>query len=132
MSNARITKEDLEDLRINDRAPRIVRQCLTADEVRETLAQTHHVKTVAELQEARNALTQRICDVLGVTRREVKLPQQHIVMTNAAGVALTAWEYSQRDRVKASVRERGLADFHLSIAPDVQRGVLAAWEAKQR
>ena len=131
MSNTQITQADLDELRINDRAPRIVREYRTADEVREALAQGHHVKTVAELQDARNALTQLICDVLGVTRREVKLPQQHIVMTTRAGVALTRWEYSQRDRVKAAVRERGLADFHLNIAPDIQRGVLAAWEARQ-
>lgn len=131
MTTHNITKADLDELRINDRAPRIVREYLTADEVREALAQTHHVKTTAELQEARNALTQLICDMLGVTRREVKLPQQHIVMANGSGVPLTAWEYSQRDRVKAAVRERGLADFHLHIAPAVQRGVLAAWEARR-
>lgn len=131
MTTHNITKADLDELRINNRAPRIVREYRTADEVREALAQGHHVKTVAELQDARNALTQLICDVHGDTRREVKLPQQHIVMTTPAGVSLTRWEYSQRVSVKAAVRDRGLADFHLNIAADIQRGVLAAWEARR-
>lgn len=131
MSTHNITQTDIDNLRINDRQPRVVREYQTAAEVREALAQTHHVKTVAELQEARNALTQLICDVLGVTRTEVKLPQQHIWMLTPSGVVLTGWEYSQRDRVKVAVRERGLADFHLRIATGLQRGVLAAWEARR-
>lgn len=130
MTNTQITQADLDALRINNRKPRIVREYRTADEVRESLAQEHHVKSVADLQEARNALTQRICDVLGVTRREVKLPQAHLVLMDGRGVPLTRWEHEQRVRVKAGPSEAGRS-YHLGISPDIQRGVLAAWEARR-
>ena len=39
-----------------------------------------------------------------------------MICFTGSGVVLTGWEYSQRDRVKVAVRERGLADFHLRIA----------------
>lgn len=131
MTNARITQTDLDNLRINDRQPRIVREYQTAAEVREALAQTHHVKTVAELAKARKALTQAICDVLGVTRREVRIPQAHLVLMSPTGTRLARWEQEQWEHVVEQVNSNGLADFHLGISEDVQAGVLAAWEAKR-
>lgn len=131
MTNTHITAADLEELRINNRQPRAVRQCLTAEEAREALAQTHHVKTVAELADARRDLTQTIADVLGVTIKEVKLPHAHLVLANGAGVALTRWADDQREHMRAAVKANGLGNFHLSISPDIQRGVLAAWEARR-
>lgn len=131
MTTHNITKADLDELRINDRAPRIVREYHTADEVREALAQEHHIKSTADLQEARNALTQLICDVLGVTRREVKLPQAHLVLMDGRGVRLTRWEHEQRERVRQFAKGNGPRDLHLGISPDVQRGVLVAWEAQR-
>lgn len=131
MTTHNITQADIDNLSINGRKPRVVREYRSADEVREALGQEHHVKSLADLQEARNALTQLICDVLGVTRTEVKLPQQHLTLRTPSGAALTGWEYAQRDRVKAAVKAHGLADLHLAIAPGVQRGVLAAWEAQR-
>lgn len=130
MSNTQITQADLDELRINNRAPRIVREYLTANEVREALAQEHHIKGTADLQEARNALTQTICDVLGTTRKGVKLPLAHLVLMDGRGVNLTRWEAEQRERVKAGP-SKAQRDFHLGIAADIQRGVLAAWEAQR-
>ncbi len=131
MTSHNITKADLDELRINDRAPRIVREYRTADEAREALAQTHRVKTVAELAKARNALTQTICDVLGTTRKGVKLPLAHLVLMDGRGVNLTRWEAEQRERVRRVVADDAIANFHLGIAADIQRGVLAAWEAQR-
>lgn len=130
MSTHNITQADIDNLSVNGRKPRIVREYRNAAEVREALAQEHHIKSVADLQEARNALTQRICDVLGVTRREVKLPQAHLVLMDGRGVSLTRWEHEQRERVKAGPSSAGRS-FHLGISPDIQRGVLAAWEARR-
>lgn len=130
MTTHNITKADLDELRINDRAPRIVREYRTAAEVREALAQEHHIKGTADLQEARNALTQTICDVLGTTRKGVKLPLAHLVLMDGRGVNLTRWEAEQRERVKAGPSAAGRS-FHLGIAADIQRGVLAAWEARR-
>lgn len=131
MTTHNITKADLDELRINDRTPRIVREYRTADEVREALTQTRRVKTVAELAKARNALTQTICDVLGTTRKGVKLPLAHLVLMDGRGVNLTRWEAEQRERVRRVVADDAIANFHLGIATDIQRGVLATWEAQR-
>lgn len=131
MTTHNITQADIDNLSINGRKPRVVREYRSADEVREALGQTHHVKTVAELAKARKALTQAICDVLGVTRREVKIPQAHLVLMSPAGVNLARWEQKQWEHVIAEQKANGIANFHLGIAPDIQRGVLAAWEAQR-
>lgn len=130
MTTHNITQADIDNLSINGRKPRLVREYQTADEVREALAQEHHVKSVADLADARRALTQRICDVLGTTRKGVKLPLAHLVLMDGRGVNLTRWEAEQRERVQAGPSREGRS-FHLGIAEDVQRGVLAAWEARR-
>ncbi len=130
MSTHNITKTDIDQLRINERQPRIVREYQTAAEVRESLAQEHHVMSITDLADARRALTQRICDVLGTTRKGVKLPLGHLVLMDGRGVNLTRWEAEQRERVQAGPSREGRS-FHLGIAEDVQRGVLAAWEARR-
>lgn len=130
MSTHNITQADIDNLSINGRKPRVVREYRNADEVREALAQEHHIKSVADLADARRALTQSICDVLGTTRKGVKLPLAHLVLMDGRGVHLTRWEADQRERVQAGPSREGRS-FHLGISEDVQRGVLAAWEARQ-
>lgn len=131
MSNAPITQTDLDALKINERQPRIVRECRTREEAQHALAQEHHVKSIAQLAKARKALTQTICDVLGLTRRQARIPQAHLMLYSPTGVQLARWEQKQWERVLAEVNEKGQADLHLGIAPDIQAGVLAAWEAQR-
>lgn len=130
MSTHNITQADIDDLRINNRKPRVARVYRTAAEVREALAQEHHVKSVTDLTEARAALNTTIYDVLGTTRRGVKLPHAHLVLMDGRGVRITRWEAEMRERVKAGPSS-AQRSFHLGISEDIQRGVLAAWERQQ-
>lgn len=124
MSAHNITQADLDNLRINDRAPRIVREYHDRAEVIEALAQTIPVHAVSQLTEARNAQTQLIADILHTDRRGMRLPQGHLVLLSKTGVRLTQWEASQRERVRD-----GLTSGFIAIREDVQAGVVRAWEA---
>lgn len=126
-----ITQADIDNLRTNERKPRIVREYRDAADLREALAQTHHVKTIAQFNDARRSLTQLIRDAFGDDAKRVKIPHASLVLMNGAGVQLTRWEAEQRNHVKAAIADKGIADFHLGISPDVQRGTLAAWEARR-
>jgi len=130
MSTHNITEADIAAIRINDRKPRVARVYHDISEVRQALAQEHYVQSVADLAEARAALNTTIYDILGATRRDVKLPHAHLILMDGRGVGITRWEADMREHVKAgpSPAQRS---FHVGIAEDIQRGVIAAWERQQ-